>query len=186
MPNPAMHNPRYALVAYVGEAVGEFVANLRQELHPDLPHLPAHLTLLPPRHLRGSEIAALEMLEEVCGNVEPFEVVLGEAETFVPVTPTVFIRVEQGAAHMRDLHDQLNTEALSAIEEWPYMPHLTIAKLSSEALAEQAYLTARDRWAEYQGIRRIAIRELTFVCEQEQNGWKDLAGVPLGRSLIRR
>ncbi len=181
-----MYNPRYALVAYVRDAVGDFVATLRQELHPDLPHLPAHLTLLPPRHLRGSELAALETLEEVCGQVEPFEVVLGEAETFVPVTPTVFIRVEQGSSRMRDLHDRLNTAALSAVEEWPYMPHLTIAKLSSEALAEQAYLTARDRWAEYQGSRRIAIRELTFVCEQEQNRWKDLAGVPLGQSLIRR
>src|SRR5580658_5682409 len=144
-----MHQPRYALVAYVRDAVGEFVANLRQELHPDLPHLPAHLTLLPPRHLRDSEISALEKLEEICGRVEPFEVVLGEAETFVPVTPTVFIRVEQGAARMRDLHDRLNTEVFSAVEEWPYMPHLTIAKLSSEDLAEQAYQTARDRWAEY-------------------------------------
>jgi 2'-5' RNA ligase len=181
-----MYNPRYALVAYVRDAVGEFVATLRQELHPDLPHLPAHLTLLPPRHLRGSEISALETLEDVCGSVEPFEVILGEAETFVPVTPTVFIRVEQGAAHMRDLHDRLNTEALSAAEEWPYSPHLTIAKLSSEALAEEAYLTARDRWAEYKGSRRIAIRELTFVCEQEQNRWKDVAGVPLGRRLVKR
>jgi 2'-5' RNA ligase len=181
-----MYNPRYALVAYVSGAVGEFVAALRQELHPDLPHLPAHLTLLPPRHLQGSEIAALEILEEVCGRVEPFEVVLGEAETFVPVTPTVFIRVDQGAPHMRDLHQRLNTGVLSAVEEWPYMPHLTIAKLSSEAVAEQAYLTARDRWAQYQGTRRIAIRELTFVCEQEQNRWKDLAGVPLGRSLVKR
>jgi 2'-5' RNA ligase len=181
-----MYNPRYALVAYVRDAVGELVATLRQELHPDLPHLPAHLTLLPPRHLRGSEIAALETLEEVCGSVKPFEVVLGEAETFVPVTPTVFIRVEHGAAHMRDLHDRLNTGALNAVEEWPYMPHLTIAKLSSEGLAAQAYLTARDRWAEYKGSRRIVIRELTFVCEQEENRWKDLAGVPLGRRLVKR
>jgi 2'-5' RNA ligase len=181
-----MYNPRYALVAYVRDAVGELVATLRQELHPDLPHLPAHLTLLPPRHLRGSEIAALETLEEVCGSVEPFEVVLGEAETFVPVTPTVFIRVEHGAAHMRDLHDRLNLGALNAVEEWPYMPHLTIAKLSSEGLAARAYLTARDRWAEYKGSRRIAIRELTFGCEQEENRWKDLAGVPLGRRLVKR
>lgn len=180
-----MHNPRYALVAYVRDAVGEFVATLRRELHPDLPHLPAHLTLLPPRYLQGSEIAALETLEEVCGNVQPFEVVLGEAETFVPVTPTVFIRVEDGAAHMRSLHDRLNTNALSAVEEWPYMPHLTIAKLGSESLAEQAYFTARDRWAEYAGSRRVAIRELTFVCEQEPNRWKDLAGVPLGRLVGR-
>ncbi|MFZ0283895.1 MAG: 2'-5' RNA ligase family protein, partial [Terriglobales bacterium] len=148
--------------------------------------LPAHLTLLPPRHLRGSELAALETLEEVCGLVEPFEVVLGEAETFVPVTPTVFIRVEQGSARMHDLHDRLNTDALNGVEEWPYMPHLTIAKLSSESVAEQAYLTARDRWAEYAGSRRIGIRELTFVCEQEQDRWKDLAGVPLGRRLVPR
>jgi 2'-5' RNA ligase len=181
-----MHQPRYALVAYVRDAVGEFVAALRQELHPDLPHLPAHLTIVPPRHLQGSEISALETLEEVCGQVEPFEVILGEAETFVPVTPTVFIRVEHGAPRMRDLHDRLNIGALSAVEQWPYMPHLTIAKLSSEGLAEQAYLTARDRWAEYGGSRRIAIRELTFVCEQEENRWKDLAGVPLGRSLVKR
>jgi 2'-5' RNA ligase len=181
-----MQGPRYALVAYVRNALGEFVENLRQELHPDLPHLPAHLTILPPRVLQASELAALEMLEEVCSRVEPFEVGLGEAETFTPVTPTVFIRVEHAAPRMRELHDRLNAEALKADEEWPYMPHLTIAKLSSEKLAQQAFLTARDRWAEFRGSRRILVNELTFVREQQQNRWVDLAGVPLGRSLVNR
>ncbi len=181
-----MRNPRYALVAYVRNAVGDFVQNLRQELHPDLPHLPAHLTILPPRCLQGSELSALETLEDVCSRVEPFEVVLGEAETFVPVTPTVFIRVAHAAYRMRELHDRLNTGALQAAEEWPYMPHLTIVKLSTEPLAQQAYLTARDRWAEFRGTRRIPLSELTFVREQESDRWIDLAGVPLGRSLVNR
>jgi 2'-5' RNA ligase len=181
-----MENPRYALVAYVKNAVGEFVQNLRQELHPDLPHLPAHLTILPPRHLQGSEISALETLEEICAGVEPFEVVLGEAETFVPVTPTVFIRVAHAAYRMRELHDRLNTQALKAEEEWPYMPHLTIVKVSSKELAQQAYITARDRWAEFRGSRRISLQELTFVREHDNNRWVDLAGVPLGRSLVNR
>jgi len=181
-----MENPRYALVAYVHNAVGEFVERLRQELHPDLPHLPAHLTILPPRHLRGSEISALEILEDICSQAEPFEVVLGDAETFVPVTPTVFIRVAQAAYRMRELHDRLNTQALQAEEEWPYMPHLTIVKLSSEELAQQAFITARDRWAQFHGSRRIAVQELTFVRETEPNRWVDLAGVPLGRSLVNR
>ena len=179
-----MQNPRYALVAYVRNAVGEFVEQLRQELHPDLPHLPAHLTILPPRHLHGSEIAALETLEEVCGQVEPFEVGLGEAETFVPVTPTVFIRVTHAAHRMHELHDRLNTEALSAHEEWPYMPHLTIVKLGTEEAAQKAYITARDHWALFRGSRRIPVQELTFVREHDQNRWVDLAGVPLGRSLV--
>ncbi len=181
-----MRNPRYALVAYVRNAVGDFVQSLRQELHPDLPHLPAHLTILPPRCLQGSELSALETLEDVCSRVEPFEVVLGEAETFVPVTPTVFIRVAHAAYRMRELHDRLNTGALQAAEEWPYMPHLTIVKLSTEPLAQQAYLTARDRWAEFRGTRRIPLSELTFVREQESDRWIDLAGVPLGRSLVNR
>jgi len=181
-----MLNPRYALVAYVRNSVGEFVQNLRQELHPDLPHLPAHLTILPPRHLHGSELSALETLEDICSGVEPFEVVLGEAETFVPVTPTVFIRVAHATYRMRELHDRLNTQALKCQEEWPYMPHLTIVKLATEEQAQKAYIVARDRWAEYQGSRRISVRELTFVREEDNNRWTDLAGVPLGRSLVNR
>src|SRR2546427_10211141 len=150
-----MQNPRYALVAYVRNAVGEFVENLRQELHPDLPHLPAHVTILPPRHLADGELAAIEMLEDVCGLAEPFEVTLGDVETFMPVTPTVFIRVAHAAYRMRELHDRLNAKALAAKEEWPYMPHLTIVKMGREDQAQQAFTTARDRWAEFEGGRHI-------------------------------
>jgi 2'-5' RNA ligase len=181
-----MQKPRYALVAYVRNAVGEFVENLRQELHPDLPHLPAHVTILPPRWLQGDELAALETLEEVCSHAEPFEVSLGDVETFIPVTPTVFIRVAHAAHRMRELHDRLNTQALACPEEWPYMPHLTIAKISTEELAQKAYVFARDRWALFAGSRQIRLSELTFVREQEQHRWVDLAGIPLGRTLVRR
>src|ERR1700736_3213343 len=95
---PDMQNPRYALVAYITSPVGEFVESLRRELHPDLPHLAAHLTLLPPRPLDGTESAALQTLETVCGNAEPFEVSLGHMETFIPATPTIYIRVDRAAS----------------------------------------------------------------------------------------
>ena len=180
-----MQSPRYALVAYVRNAVGELVENLRQELHPDLPHLAAHVTILPPRRLQGGELSALETLEDICSQVEPFEVTLGDVETFVPVTPTVFIRVARCAHRMQELHDRLNTRALASTEEWPYMPHLTIVKVSTEELAQKAYIFARDRWALFEGSRHIPLSELTFVREQEQNRWVDLAGIPLGRSLVK-
>src|SRR6267378_7149416 len=111
-----MQNPQYALVAYVQHPVGEFVEKLRRELHPELPHLPAHVTILPPRFLtspRGSSInqesLALDSLEEMCRGVEPFEIELGRVETFVPVTPTVYIRIEQAAHRLGELHTRLNT-----------------------------------------------------------------------------
>ena len=179
-----MLTPRYALVAYVRNPVGEFVERLRRQLHPELPHLAAHLTVLPPRLLQGSELSAVETLEEVCSQVAPFTVTLGDVETFVPRTPTVFIRVAEGSFRMRELHDQLNTKALAAQEEWPYMPHLTIVKMSEESQAQKAYRVAHERWAHFKGSREILVSELTFVREEEQNCWVDLAGVPLGRQLV--
>jgi 2'-5' RNA ligase len=179
-----MQSLRYALVAYVKSPVGEFVENLRRELHPSLPHLAAHITFLPPRPLQGTEGVALQLLERICGQAEPFEVTLGEMETFVPTTPTVYIRVAHAASRLRELHDQLNTQALAFAEEWPYIPHVTIVKMATEQAAEQALEIARDRWRQYSGSRRILLDRLTFVREDAQNHWVDLAPVPLGGSLV--
>jgi 2'-5' RNA ligase len=171
---------RYALVAYVRNDVGEFVEKLRKELHPELPHLAAHVTLLPPRWLKEPEAVALETLERSCRAVEPFEVSLGEVETFIPVTPTVFIRVAHAAYRMRELHDLLNTGGLACSEEWPYMPHLTIIKMGAEDQAQYAYRVARARWAEFGGSRCVEVRDLSFVREDSPNRWVDLAAIPLG------
>lgn len=178
-----MLEPRYALVAYVRNPVGEFVEQLRGELHPELAHLAAHVTVLPPRRLPGGEVEALETLEEVCSQAEPFEVSLGEVETFIPVTPTVFIRVVHAASRIRDLHERLNTGGLHYEEEWPYMPHMTIVKMSTEDQAQNAYRMSRRRWAQFKGDRSIRIEELVFVREEAEHHWKDLASVWLGRSL---
>jgi 2'-5' RNA ligase len=128
----------------------------------------------------------LQVLERICGAEEPFEVALGDVETFIPVTPTVYIRVEAGAARMIALHSKLNTEALAFKEEWPYIPHLTIVKMTAETPAQTAFQLARERWARYAGGRRILVERLTFVREDALNHWVDLAPVPLGRTLVSR
>ncbi len=179
-----MQSPRYALVAYVKSPVGEFVENLRRELHPNLPHLAAHITFLPPRLLCGSEGAALQMLAGICGRAEPFEVTLGDVQTFIPSTPTVYIRVTYGASRLQELHDQLNQQTLAFAEEWPYIPHLTIVKMATAQMAEQALGIARERWRRYSESRRIRLDRLTFVREDAQNCWVDLAPVSLGGSLV--
>ncbi len=181
-----MPKPRYALVAYVRNPAGEFVENLRRELHPDLPHLPAHLTILPPRPLQTTENAALQVLDRICGESQPFEVHLGEVETFIPVTPTVYIRVDSHASLMCELHSQLNVDGLGFNEEWPYIPHLTVVKMTSESGAQNASRIARERWAKYTGSRCVLLDNLTFVREEDQNHWVDLAPVPLGRRLVSR
>jgi len=182
--NLRMISPQYALVAYVKNSVGEFAENLRKELHPDHPDLAAHVTILPPRRLLGSEAEAVEKISEVCRKIDPFEIALGDIESFIPVTPTVFIRVAHAAYKMRELHDHLNTGPLLYEEPWPYMPHLTIIKLSDTEAAARALETARRLWGEYKGPRRILISELTFVREGcDIYTWHDLAPIPLGNRM---
>lgn len=181
-----MQKPRYALVAYVKSPAGEFVESLRRELHPDLPHLAAHLSILPPRPLHGSEAAALQLLERICGEQEPFHVTLGTVETFIPVTPTIYIGIGADGSQMTDLHQKLNTQVLEFEEQWPYIPHLTIAKMGEEKPARTAFAIARERWHDYAGSRRILLEKLTFVREDAPNHWTDLAPVVLGRSLVSR
>jgi 2'-5' RNA ligase len=177
-----MVSSRYALVSYVRNPVGEFVEQLRQELHPTTTHMPAHLTILPPRELSGSEAAALEFLEEACSQAVPFDVELGEVESFLPTTPTVFIQVKHAAYRMRELHYQLCGRGLRCEENWPYIPHLTILKTDTDDQARTAFAMARERWAEFAGQRRVHVEELMFVREQDGH-WQDVAPLALGRQL---
>jgi 2'-5' RNA ligase len=181
-----MQGPRYALVAYVEGSAGEFVENLRRELHPALPHLSAHLTILPPRPLHGSEASAIQCLQKACSTIEPFEVNLGSVETFCPITPTVYIRIDTAASRMCELHHKLNMQALEYKEEWPYIPHLTIVKMGAEPNALDAFRIARDRWEHFTGSRRVLVERLIFVREDSQNCWIDIAPLPLGKSLVSK
>jgi 2'-5' RNA ligase len=178
-----MASSRYALVTYVRNSVGEFVEQLRRELHPTTAHMAAHLTILPPRELTGSEAAALEFLEEACSHVIPFTVELGEVATFLPNTPTVYIEVKQAAYRMRELHDQLCGRELRCQESWPYTPHLTILKTELDEQARAALAVARERWAQFPGERQVEVEQLMFVRETD-GCWQDVAPVPLGRGQL--
>jgi len=177
-----MPSSRHALVSYVRRPVGEFVEGLRRELHPVTAHMAAHLTVLPPRALRGTEAAALQFLEEACSHIVPFDVALGDVATFLPRTPTVFIEVTR-PSRMCQLHDQLSANGLRCDEEWPYVPHLTIVKMERDDQAREASRIAEQRWSEFRGPREVRVDELMFVRE-DQGIWRDVAPVPLGRSLL--
>jgi 2'-5' RNA ligase len=174
----------YAVVAYLKGELAEWVENLRGELHPKHAHLPAHITILPPRPLRGTEGDAVEWLAERCGTEEPFDVVMGDVESFIPTTPTVFIRVAHAAYKIRELHDGMNGGPLECAEELPFMPHLTIAKMETDERAHQVYEIARDRWDHYEGLHRTRIENLSFVRGREAK-WTDLAPVHLRPKVVK-
>ena len=164
----------YAVVAYVRSPVGIFVEELRRELHAAHTHADAHLTILPPRPLRGTEQQALDLMDSVASSTTPFQVTMGDVETFIPVTPTVFLRVARGAYRMRELRDKLNRDVLCFQEPWPYMPHLTIAKMDTNDEALRVLERARQLWPAYTGPRAAPIDSFTLVKGTGER-WVDVA-----------
>lgn len=171
--------PQYGLVAYVRSPLGEMVEKIRRDLHPMHADVPAHISILPPRPLSGTEEEAISLLESACVTVAPFEITLGDVESFCPTTPTVFIRVAHAAYRMRELHDLLNAGPLKFDEPLPYMPHLTIGKMETLDLARDVFEQSRVRWDEFRGPRKVLIDNLSFVRGRDLH-WVDLAPVRLG------
>ena len=181
-----MPPPQYAVVAYVRNDVGCWVEEVRRDIHPEHAHLPAHITVLPPRPLGASESHAISMLSELCRTVQPFEIGVGEVETFVPTTPTLFLRISHAAYKMRELHDRINNGVLKGEEPWLYMPHLTIAKFASDEQVQAVREVVEERWRLYSGSRRIRIDELMLVREADNLAWQDVAPVPLTSEVASR
>jgi 2'-5' RNA ligase len=173
----------YALVAYVHNALGQFVEEMRRDLHPEHAHLAAHITILPPRRLTIPEHDAIQLLQRVLSATDAFEVSLDRVESFYPVTPTVYLKVDASVRRLRDLHDRLNLGPLTYAEEWPYAPHLTIVKMPEMAQTDAVLAEARLRWGRYHGPRTVRIEELTFVREGEHRPWVDLATIGLRRPV---
>jgi 2'-5' RNA ligase len=174
---------QYALVAYVRDPVGRFVEQLRSELYAEHAHLAAHVTILPPRDLSGTEDESVRHLLVLAARFTSFEIELNDVESFAPTTPTVFLRVSRSAHRFRDMHVAFNSGPLHCEEQWTYMPHLTIVKMPDLAAAENALRIARQRWTSYSGPRTAQVRELTFVRESGDGNWSDLATIALDRAV---
>jgi 2'-5' RNA ligase len=176
-----MSQALYAVVSYIRGDLAKFVDELRAQLAPVQSHLRAHLTLLPPRPLLGSEEQAARTLEQLCRRLQPVDVSFGEVCLFVPITPTVYLSIEKGTNAICAMHEALNTAEFVCYEALPYIPHLTVAALEADEEAHRAAEVIRRRWAIYSEPRTARVIELAFAVDRDStNRWEDLAAFPLG------
>ncbi len=169
-----------AVVSYLSGPLAAWLEPVRRELDPAQSHLPPHLTLLPPRPVAGEGRVAQGAVQAACREMKPFEFEVAGLTTFLPATPTLIFSIEKGARHVRFLHGLLGRGALAGEEQWPFIPHLTLAVCADAAATQRALELVRPRWASYHGPRRHRIETLTLVCEASQPGhWDDIAAFDL-------
>lgn len=115
------------------------IDDARRRFDPDASDLPAHVTILAPIDVDADAMPAVEAhLEAVARGTAPFSLVLRGTGSFRPVSPVVFIRVDDGAAACERLEQCVRSGDMAVDARYPYHPHVTIAHDVPDAVLDRA------------------------------------------------
>ncbi|WP_395295842.1 2'-5' RNA ligase family protein [Kitasatospora hibisci] len=106
--------------------------------------IPTHVTLLPPTEVAAADLPKIEEhLATVARAHRPFRMLLQGSGTFRPVSPVVFVRVEEGAQECRLLEADVRSGPLARELAFPYHPHVTVAHGLPDDVLDRAFEQAR-------------------------------------------
>ena len=105
--------------------------------------VPAHITLITTTPTDDWE-ATLSHVREVARNQEPFTISIAGTGSFRPVSPVVFLNVEDGFGACVDLHERLQTGPLERDLPFAYHPHVTIAHDVAPESLDEAETVLKD------------------------------------------
>lgn len=141
-----MGRRRFAVVVYVPEPVRSEVDALRKAFgDASLHRIAPHVTLVPPVNVADEDVAdAVSAVDAAAAGAEPFTVELGPPETFLPVTPVLYLHV--GGEEARAALGGLRTRAFAAPLARPvgrdFEPHVTLGRARRAKHRIEAAITA--------------------------------------------
>jgi 2'-5' RNA ligase len=105
--------------------------------------IPAHITLVTTTPTKDWE-ATRSHVREVARRQAPFTVTISGTGSFRPVSPVVFLNVEDGFGDCVNLHEQLQTGPLERDLPFAYHPHVTIAHDVAPESLDEAETVLKD------------------------------------------
>ncbi|WP_045730142.1 2'-5' RNA ligase family protein [Pseudarthrobacter chlorophenolicus] len=105
--------------------------------------VPAHITLVTTTPTHDWE-ATLAHVRDVARRQSPFMVTIAGTGSFRPVSPVVFIKVEDGFEECVELHEKLQQGPLQRDLPFAFHPHVTIAHDVSPESLDEAETVLKD------------------------------------------
>jgi 2'-5' RNA ligase len=140
---------------------------------PDADIAPPHVTVLPPTAMAAASLDAVRRhLAEAAARIAPFVVRLRSTGCFQPVSPVVFLNVEDGFDACLALEKAIRRGPLAVETRFPFHPHVTVAQGVAEGTLNRAMATLAgfdesfqvtrvDLWQlDARGVRPVAGFEL--------------------------
>jgi len=137
--------------------------------------IPTHITLLPPAMVSPTMMDGIdEHLRDAASRVQPFRVSLHGSATFRPVSPVVFLSLNEGIAGCEALERAVRSGPLLRRRHFPYHPHVTLVHDVPEQALDEAF---RD-FAEYRFV--FEVDGFTLYQQDADLVWQSVRGYQLG------
>ncbi|MBM3661344.1 MAG: GNAT family N-acetyltransferase [Actinobacteria bacterium] len=159
----------------------EWLDELRRALGVGEPfRIPPHITLVPPTNVAEVDIEVVDqVLVAAAESAEPFDLTLGPAATFAPVTPTIQLSVDGDLVALGRLRQRLMVGPLARSERRPFVPHVTLVPSAEQARIDAA-LTALAGVATAWPVGSVHVLER----HHDPGRWVTVAEVPLGAPRV--
>ncbi len=160
----------------IPEPCGSLVREARERLgDPQARAIPTHITLLPPALVSPTMLEGIDAhLRDVASRVHPFAISLHGSGSFRPISPVVFLVVNEGIASCEELERAVRTGPLLRRRHFPYHPHVTLVQQIAEERMDRAF----EEFAEYRFS--FEARGFTLYQQDERQVWHPVRDYPLG------
>ncbi|WP_229964631.1 MULTISPECIES: 2'-5' RNA ligase family protein [unclassified Arthrobacter] len=134
--------------------------------------IPAHITVVTTTQTDDWEATAAHV-RRVARKHAPFDVSLRGTATFRPVSPVVYLQLDEGYDECTALHKEMQSGPLARDLPFPYHPHVTVAHDVSDAGMDSAMQTLRHYDA------RFTVSTIGLYEHDATGLWKLREEVPL-------
>ncbi|QTE28805.1 2'-5' RNA ligase family protein [Pengzhenrongella sicca] len=129
--------------------------------------IPPHITLLGPTVVEPRELADISAhLARVAAATRPFVFQLRGTGSFRPVSPVVFVQVDEGAPECARLEAAVRSGPLAQDVRFDYHPHVTVAHEVPDAALDRAFA----EMAQFQA--RFVVSGFQFFEHGDDNVWR--------------
>lgn len=124
---------KYGIVIFPGKPLQDLANSYRKRYDPHYSHIPPHITLK-----YGFEADDLQMntivekLHVVAKHAEPFDITITKFSSFKPVNNVIYLKIDPKKDLVK-LHQDIESRFPDYVNDYMYVPHITIAqKLSND------------------------------------------------------
>ena len=158
---------KYGIVAFPSKKVQDFANSYRKRYDPHYALITPHMTIKGVFEADEMEIKTIaNKVTEIVSKHKPFTLKTSKVSSFAPVTNAIYFKVEP-TEELLALHEDLNAIPLTDLNNYAFVPHITIAQKMNASEHDDIYPQLKMIGAEFEE----EIDRLHLLYQLEDGSW---------------